>query len=230
MKTMQHVLVALAAGTPLAGAAQGIPVIDTANLAQSVQQVVHDITKISNQLQQIAQLRAQLDGMTGSRLLGTVLDDPALRNYLPADAGRRIADVERIGYDGLGAAARALRDAQRLYNCEDRTGEQRARCQAELALPYQTKEMLQRAMASASGRLGQIGRLMQRVDATTDQKSVLEMQARIGAENALLAHEASRVQLLQALAQNEDRIAQSRDRERQQESLTRPGRIADHLH
>ena len=70
---------------------------------------------------------------------------------------------------------------------------------------------------------------MTQINATTDQKSVQEIQARIGAEGALLAHEASQVQLLQAMADSEERIARSRDRERQYQMLRRTGRIADYL-
>jgi type IV secretion system protein VirB5 len=84
-------------------------------------------------------------------------------------------------------------------------------------------------MAAASGRLSQINSLMGQINATNDQKSVLEMQARIGAENALLAHEMSQVQMLQGMADSEERIARSRDRERQYESLNRSGKIADFL-
>ena len=84
-------------------------------------------------------------------------------------------------------------------------------------------------MTSASGRLAQINALMRQIDATTDQKSVQEIQARIGAENALLAHEVSQVQMLQGMADSEERIARSRDRERQYEMLNRSGKIADYL-
>jgi type IV secretion system protein VirB5 len=85
-------------------------------------------------------------------------------------------------------------------------------------------------MRAASGRLAQIESLMDQVDATMDQKAVQEIQARIGAENALLAHEMSQVQMLQAMADSDERIARSRDRERQYEMLRRAGRISEHLH
>jgi type IV secretion system protein VirB5 len=84
-------------------------------------------------------------------------------------------------------------------------------------------------MRSAAGRLGQIQSLMDQVDDTEDQKSVQEIQARIGAENALLAHEISQIQMLQGMADSEERIARSRDRERQYQMLSRTGRIADFL-
>jgi type IV secretion system protein VirB5 len=137
--------------------------------------------------------------------------------------------VDVSGYAGLTPTARALRDAQMLYNCLDFGGAARVRCQAELARPYQQKGLLQDAMAAAAGRLAQIRTLMGQVDATDDQKGVLEIQARIGAETAMLGHELTQIQMLRGMADADERIARSRDRERQREMLGRTGRIADYL-
>ena len=219
-------LIAMSAGT---SHAQGIPVIDIANLIQTIQQVMNDITKISNQVEQINQLQAEVSSMNGSRLLGTVADNPLLRNYVPANAYSLVNAVGSTGYVGLSTTAKSLRDATMLYNCLDLSGTARTTCQATLAQPYQQKGLLQDAMTAASGRLSQINALMGQINATTDQKAVLEIQARIGAENALLAHEMSQVQMLQGMADSEERIARSRDRERQYETLNRSGKIADFL-
>ena len=57
------------------------------------------------------------------------------------------------------------------------------------------------------------------------------MWARVkgAAENALLAHEVSQIQMLQGMADSEERIARSRDRERQYQMLARTGKVADYL-
>ncbi len=101
---------------------QGIPVIDVANLIQTVQQVVNDITKINNQVQQITQLQSQLDSINGMRNLGNVFNNPLLKNYVPADAFTYINAVDTSGYSGLSATAKALRDAGMIYNCLDLSG------------------------------------------------------------------------------------------------------------
>jgi type IV secretion system protein VirB5 len=209
--------------------AQGIPVIDAANLVQTVQQVINDITKISNQVQQIARLQSQLDSINGVRNLGNVFNNPMLKNYVPAEAYTYLNAVNTSGYAGLNNTAKTLRDAGMVYNCMDRTGDARTSCQASLAQPYQQKGLLQDAMKSAAGRLTQINSLMDQINATTDQKAVQEIQARIGAENALLAHEMSQVQMLQGMADSEERIARSRERERQYQMLARTGKVSDYL-
>lgn len=223
-------IAAVVAASAATGAnAGGIPVIDVANLLQTVQQVLNDITKIQNQVQQITQLQDQLRSLNGVRNLGNVFNSPTLMNYVPANAYVNFDALRSSGYAGLTSTAKALRDAGMVYNCLNLAGTARTTCQALLAQPYQYKGLLQDAMKSASGRLSQIQSLMGQINATQDQKSVQEIQARIGAENALLAHEMSQVQMLQGMADSEERIARSRDRERQYEMLNRTGKVSDYL-
>jgi type IV secretion system protein VirB5 len=209
--------------------AQGIPVIDIANLLQTLMQVLNDITEIQNQVAQIRQLESQVRSINGIRNLGDVFNNPALRNYIPAEVYTQINAITATGYSGLNATAKTLRDARMVYNCLDLRGGARTDCQAALAQPYQQKGLLQDAMKSAAGRLTQIQSLMRQINATADQKAVQEIQARIGAENALLAHEVSQVQMLQGMADSEERIAKSRDRERQYQMLGRTGKVSDFL-
>lgn len=226
LKVAAAVLIAFGAN---GARAQGIPVIDVANLVQTILQVLNDVTKISNQVQQITELQNQLNSINGIRNLGQVFNNPMLKNYVPAEAYTYLNAVNTSGYSGLNATAKTLRDAGMVYNCMDLGGSARTDCQAALAQPYQQKGLLQDAMKSASGRLSQINALMDQINGTSDQKAIQEIQARIGAENALLAHEVSQVQMLQGMADSEERIARSRERERQYQMLGRTGRIADYL-
>jgi type IV secretion system protein VirB5 len=209
--------------------AQGIPVIDVANLVQSLEQVLDDATAIENQVQQIRQLQNQLQSINGLRNLGQVFNNPLLRNYVPSEAYTLVNAVDAGGYSGLRGTAKALRDAGMIYNCMDRTGDARTSCQATLAQPYQQKGLLQDAMRSAAGRLAQINALMDQINATPDQKAVQEIQARIAAENALLSHEMTQIQMLHGMADSEERIARSQDRERQNQMLDRTGKVSDYL-
>ena len=138
----------LVAGTIGAGSsrAQGIPVIDVANLAQTIAQVMNDVTEISNQVQQITQLQNQLNSINGMRNLGNILNNPMLRNYVPAEAYTYLNAVNTSGYSGLNATAKTLRDAGMVYNCLDLAGAARTSCQAALAQPYQQKGLLQDAI------------------------------------------------------------------------------------
>jgi type IV secretion system protein VirB5 len=220
--------VAVAAGMGSASA-QGIPVIDVANLVQTVQQVMNDITEINNQVQQISQLQAQVSSINGVRNLGNVFNNPLLMNYIPAKAFNQFNALGFSGYGGLTSTGKSLRDAVMVYNCLDLNGAARTACQARLAQPYQQKGLIQDAMNAASGRLAQIQSLMNQVNATNDQKAILEIQARIGAESALLGHEMSQLEMVKGMADSEERIERSRDRERQYEMLNRTGKVSTYL-
>ena len=129
--------IAFAVVTPLvsfspASHAQGIPVIDIANLIQTITQVLNDVTKITNQIEQIEALQSQLASINGVRNLGNVFDSSALKNYVPANAYNLVNAVDSSGYSGLTTTSKTLRDAQMLYNCLDRAGSARTECQALL--------------------------------------------------------------------------------------------------
>jgi conjugal transfer/entry exclusion protein len=65
---------------------QGIPVIDLANLIQTVQQVINDITQITNQVQQIMQMQDHLNSINGKRNLGNVFNNPHVAQLRAAEA------------------------------------------------------------------------------------------------------------------------------------------------
>lgn len=207
------------------GARAGIPVLDIGNLIQSILEVLNTITQIENQVAQIQQLGQQVESLNGVRGLGSLLRNPLFSNYIPSNATALVDSVERGGYGGLTGAAKALRDADMLYNCLDKAGDARTMCQSSLARPYQTKAVLQRAMDTAGGRLSQISGLIDRINATTDQKAIQELQARLAGENAMLAHEVSQIQLMADMADNEERVVSSKRREAAADNLSRGARL-----
>jgi type IV secretion system protein VirB5 len=67
---------------------------------------------------------------------------------------------------------------------------------------------------------------MGQIDATTDQKAIDEIQARVVAENALLHHEQTQIEMARGLAEAEYRIAEARAKEAQLQQASRTGRLA----
>ena len=221
---------ALATMFASAPAQAGIPVIDVAAIAQAIQTVIHNITQIQNQVQQIIGLEQQVQSISRARSLGDVLNNPALQNYVPREASTLVRSLESGGYSTLGGASKALRDAQMIYNCMDLDdASKRTHCQSTLAKPYQQKAFMEDALSKAKDRVAQINSLMRRAGATTDQKEIQEVTARIGAENALLQHEVSQIELMRGLAEADQRVAESRAREGQLEQASRNRRLADFI-
>ena len=227
-------LVAFTAGVLMmcasAPARAGIPVIDVAGLVQAIQGVMNSITQIQNQYQQIVGLERQIESISNARSLGDALSNPALQNYVPREANTMVRSLESGGYGTLGGASKALRDAQMTYNCMDVDDtDKRTHCQSTLAKPYQQKAFMEDALTKAKDRVAQINSLMRLAGATTDQKEIQEVTARIGAENALLQHEVSQIELMRGLAEADQRVAESRSREGQLEQASRNRRLADFI-
>jgi type IV secretion system protein VirB5 len=224
---LKVILSALLSGLLSTPVRAGVPVIDPANLVQNIQGVMNSIRQIQHQVDQMLILKSQLQSTMGSRGLGTVMNSPALQNYIPTEAHTVMNAVHSHGYAGLDGAARALRDQSMVYNCADLEGSERTSCQATLAQPYQQKAYMQQVLQSSSGRASQINALLDQVNATADQKGVQEVQARIQGENALLLHELSRLQAAEHLAQANKDVEASQMVEKRLANLSRTNRSWD---
>lgn len=211
----------------------GIPTIDLAALTQAlleVESLADQLTALKDQYDtmkdQYSTMKDQYAAIKGGRGLGSILNNPALQNYIPKETLDVLRNVSTNGYSGLNGSAKALRDAQMIYNCMNvQDSGQRSRCQAELAQPYQYKAYYNDALQKAGSRTQQIQQLMDRAGTTDDAKEIAEVQARIGAEGALLQHEVSQINLMRGMAEADARIAESQAREAQREALTRKGML-----
>jgi type IV secretion system protein VirB5 len=202
--------------------AQGIPVIDTANLMQAAQNVLDDADRFEQLAQTVSELRATYASLTGIRNLADALNNPLFQNYLPPASYALLNEVDALGYGGLTQRARALRDAAMVYNCLELSGASQSNCQAMLAYPYQYKALVNDAQDRSSQRTVQINALMQQAATTVDPKAIAEAQARIDAESALLAHETSQAQLATMAMDADRQVRASRALEAQLANLVRP--------
>lgn len=89
-----------------------IPVTDGASIAQQIAAQVETIAKWKMQYDQmtsqINQMKQQYESLTGSRGLGNILNNPALREYLPADWQGVYDAVKTGGYAGLSGRAQSI--------------------------------------------------------------------------------------------------------------------------
>ncbi|ESQ79275.1 P-type DNA transfer protein VirB5 [Asticcacaulis sp. YBE204] len=205
-----------------AGTAQALmPVIDTANLAQAVQQVrawtqqYQQMTQQLSQLQQTyAKTKAQLDALTGARGLGDILNNPLVRQVAPDDVVSAYNTLDTLGAAGLTAAARNLRSEAEVYDCADQAGEAKARCEAGLAITYQDIAYQQQTLDRLQSRGDQIESLRAQINQTQDPKAIAELHARIAVEQAHVQNDANRINTVNALSQSQQAAQQQRLRER----------------
>jgi type IV secretion system protein VirB5 len=152
----------------------GIPVIDVANLANSIQQVLawaQQAQDMINQLNELKQQFAQLQTMTtkldGIRNLGTILNDPAIRDLLPPEM--RDAQQLLLNPAGLATSEENLNQILASFGVNTTTNPRTGQAAAD------TLGRAQQMLASAQSRGTQLAQLATRVDTTVDAKDSLDM-------------------------------------------------------
>jgi type IV secretion system protein VirB5 len=195
-------------------------VIDVASFGQLVSEVQVLEQQLATARSELGQAQAEFQAMTGSRgtqhlLAGTV------RNYLPADWSA--LEGALAGHPGAGS------DSGRLAaSLATAIGTNSVLSPAQLAalapgvsaalVSERRSAALQQvlsheALANSSARFAELQQLIDAIGGAGDQKAILELQARIGAEASMLANEHTKLESLYAGARAEERASAQRTRE-----------------
>jgi type IV secretion system protein VirB5 len=208
--------VALVMAAPAAHAQ--FAVIDVASVTQLMTEVQNLEQAIAVAREQLAQAQAQLRSMTGDRGMEHLLAGTN-RNYLPPDWGQLTAalDDTSSAYAGLATAVgQALAEDAVLTPQQIATLSPDA--QRQLAANQNTAALLQavsrQALANASSRFADLQQLIDAIGSATDQKGILDLDARIGAEQAMLENERTKLATLVAAAEAQHWADEDQDRER----------------
>ncbi|MCP1634885.1 P-type DNA transfer protein VirB5 [Kerstersia gyiorum] len=222
----------LAGGLSLSSAAFAqIPVTDGASIANSIQQQIETIAKWKMQYDQmtsqINQMKQQYESLTGSRNLGQILNNAALRDYLPNDWQGVYDAVKSGGYSGLSGRAQSIYEANKAFDAcmVFKIVDQRTACEAQAVKGAQDKAFALDAYDKAKSRLTQIDQLMAKINDTPDPKAIAELQGRIAAEQAMIQNEQTKLQMYQMVAAAEDRLQEQRQRELNAKAGARRGWI-----
>jgi type IV secretion system protein VirB5 len=179
--------------------AQGVPVIDVANLVQSIEAV-------AQLKQQLQSQTALLQSLTGARGMGTMYNDPSLANYVPPDWRARYAAVRTRGYAGLSPAAQQFRRSTSIFDCAAKSGAALDLCNHELNKNAQDAAYLNQAYDQAQSRFAELVRLRGQIDASADAKATSDLNARLAEETAVVMNEQAKLQLYKSMSDTEDRL------------------------
>jgi len=188
-------IVAALSGGPAVGQ---IPVIDAGNLAQAVAQVqalAQQLTTLQSQLQQLQTMYSEMTGITGhAQMLSNSLQQ--IHDFLPADI-----DLSALSGTLAGAVA-ATRSAREAFSADDLFGEgtqydsARATYDERGEALYTYLTVAQDTYDALRTRRATLDSLRQAAGTATTQKSALDLNNRIAAENALLANDSAQLQAL----------------------------------
>lgn len=193
-------------------------VIDVAAVTQLVTEVQNLEQALTVAREHLAEAQTELRSMTGDRGMEQLLAGTN-RNYLPADWGQLTAALNDTSsaYAALSAGIQ-----QALAEDTVLTPQQVATLspdgQAQLAADRGTVALLQavsrQALANASSRFAELQQLINAIGTASDQKGVLDLNARIGAEQAMLENERTKLAMLVAAAEAQHWSDEEQDRER----------------
>lgn len=213
--------VASAAILPLTGAppAQAaLPVIDVASITQLTTQVRTLQEQLLTARSQLLQAQSELRSMTGGRGMERLLGG-TVRNYLPMDWNEVAGALAGAGagYPAFGAdlaslmAANAVLPPQAIAALAPEEQDELAAARRMAAL---LQAVSRQALARTSERFASLQQLIDAIGAAGDQKAILDLQARITAEQGMLQNEQTKLNILRQAAEAETWAGRERTRER----------------
>lgn len=171
---------------------------DTTNQVQTMAQWANQYKQMVGQINQMKQ---QYDALTGNRGLGQIMNNPALRGYLP-DQWAGIYDKVRVGgLPGVSSAAKTI------FSNESFDGAAVGGRKRQLDVMAANKAMTMQAYDATLARVNNINSLMAKADTTMDTKAAADLQNRMASENAMIQNEQIRLNLLAQLQVAETQLA-----------------------
>jgi len=210
-KAFSIALVSIAlAATPCAHAT-GVPTVDAVLNGTAIGQLMQLYEQYKTLKDQYSQLQATHAAMTGSRGLGSIFYNPALKGMLPPDMTKVYDAVKGGGYAGISGSIKDILKKEKFSGSIDDMQTSIQDRQRDSAAT--DKAVGLKAYDSALARLSTIENLMNAVSGTNDVKAAEEIVGRIGAEQAAMQNEQTKLQLIGMLQQSERNLIQEQKRD-----------------
>lgn len=214
--------VLLVASAPAAQAQWAV--IDVGAIAQLMQQILTmkeqldtAKTQLDTAKNQLTQAKSEFDSMTGGRGMQNLLSGIP-RNYLPTNWSE--LDSALKGAAGAyGAIAGELKNAietNAILTTEQIAGlspAERAQLEAARASAALLQVTAREALATTSQRFASIQQLIAAIPTATDQKAILDLQARISVEQGMLQNDQTKLDTLYQVVQAQELARRQRARE-----------------
>ena len=197
-------------------------------MLRQIREAQAQLTELRAQVQQgtelIGQGKALYDSLNKAadvNSIGGLLSAPTVRNLLPAefsDAQKLMsADLQDLG--SLASRATTIRDSNRIYTPSATTGlteaEQYYRSSLEKAGVRAARDMAvgERVTQTADQRVQGLEQLRQALSTAPNARAVLDLQARIDAETAMIQNDQMRLQGVAMMQAADERLEVQRQRE-----------------
>ena len=220
MRVSRLLIAAALAGLPAHGfAQQGVPVFDAGAIAKHVEQIgklTEQIKTMQAQLTQAKQLYESFNKLTDVNDVASLLGSDEFRKHLPKEFG----EIEKIVSGGGGSLASVVDrylDQNRAYQGGDANSFYRTELDRIARQTGAKHSIGQSVYDTASKRIDGLEELRRKITASKDAKDVLDLSARIQAEQALLQNEVLRMQGLAMVQQARGEMDGQRAKERRRQ-------------
>jgi len=204
------------AGFSLCAQAQ-IPVTDVGAIAQLLMEVQTLAQQLQTAEQDLAQAQQVYQSITGSRGMQNVASGTNW-NYLPSSWTTLQSTLNGAGggFSALAASVQSATTANAVLTPAQLAAlspQEQAAIQAQRQSAAYRQALAQQALSTTSTRFASIQQLINAIPTATDEKGILELQARIGTEQGMLANEQTKLQVLYQAAQADESAERQRSRE-----------------
>lgn len=183
--------------------AGSLPVIDTAVLTQSIQQVAAWAQQYQQMQTQISQLRQTQASMTGDRGMAGLLGNQN-RSYLPPNWNAAMTTLNSSGtsYSQLASVALQIKQSQAVLSQQEISSlspQMQQYLEQTRNLAASQQAIGQSAYSTAAQRVNTLQTLTNALNGQTDPKAVMDLQARIASEQVALANDQAQLQAVSQL-------------------------------
>jgi len=181
----------------------------TINQAETIAKWVEQLGAMRQQLEQMRQVYGTLQG---TRNLGSLMNNDLLTQYLPQDYLAAVQGMKGGGgaFSGISGSLDDIVRSHQLRSCAELNvdPQMRAACTDQwrrLALHKQIGDMGYR---KASENIRNLQTFVGSINASTDQKAISEVQARIQVETVRIQNEQIKLSAIQAMEEADRRLQQ----------------------
>jgi len=192
-------------------------VIDVGAITQLIAQAKTLESQLMVAQDHLAEAQAELASMTGGRGMERLLAG-APRNYLPTDWPSLQSAMQGGGsYAALSGGVTASVSANSVLSPQQLAAlpvDMQRQIDTERRLVALQQNVAREALSTTSGRFTSLQQFITSLPAAVDQKAVLDLQARVATESAMLQNEQTKLQTLGQILVAEERATQEQARER----------------
>ena len=183
-------------------------VVDVGAIAQLLQQYETLKQQLTTAENSLSQAQAQYQSITGGRGMQNLLSGTN-RNYLPSDWSQIVAAINRTGagFNALSAGIQTSLTANAILTSQQMAAlppAQRNQVQAARNSAATLQAVSQQALTTTSSRFASLQQLINTIGSASDEKAILDLQARIQAEQVMLQNESTKLGILYQAVQAQE--------------------------